>query len=425
LQGVQPDWRAALAFYEVSSDRLVSVYDLPRKQLEHNDLNISVDRLPPRLVRKFFHPSAFFNHSGKRSIFSGLLHGSPFYEPESGDAEALRDLVPVANWQSCVCVPLADREDIMALLVIASERKNAFDSKVLGEIIPVKSMATMALAQNLYRDARQRSGVNDDRSARIAAAEFQERIRQLSEQTNELEKDNRQKTQKLDELIGEIEHLDKSSSQYKEELERVKGVLMTLEEQTSTTTQHLHTAYSELSLTQTRLSELEETVDFLREVFQVLSDKHEFETFSEMVVEWFARRFAAERCSLMVPDANDEALFILAQVGIDEEIASKVKVRVGQGISGWVAHNRKPLFVRIRDDAPEHGDAKPETYNSDSFISVPMVYNNRLCGVLNLSNKRAGCLFEHAEMERATMAASVLAVAFGGIEAVEERTKAA
>ncbi len=120
----------------------------------------------------------------------------------------------------------------------------------------------------------------------------------------------------------------------------------------------------------------------------------------------------------MLLDAQKETLSIAAQRGIDPAVAGKVKVRLGQGIAGWVAHNRKPLFVRVRDDAdpPLHTDQ--DAYNSDSFICVPLTYNDRVCGVLNLSNKRDGEVFDEFDLDRAMLAGSIIAMTLGGQEQV-------
>jgi hypothetical protein len=59
LQAVRSDWRATLAFYEVSRDALVNVYERTGNRVARHDVTVSVDQLPPRLVRKFFHRAHF------------------------------------------------------------------------------------------------------------------------------------------------------------------------------------------------------------------------------------------------------------------------------------------------------------------------------------------------------------------------------
>ena len=414
LQAMRPDWRAALAFYEVSRDVLVGVYQREGTRLKRRDISLAVDQLPPRLVRKFFHPSAFFNRADRRSLLSHLFQSSPHYEPDPLEAPALRLLTPVAGWRSCVCLPLADQEDVLALLVIASEKKSAFGSKAIGDIIPVKSLAALALAQHLYRHARP-NGVTSERTMHAAAADFQERIRQLNVQSDELREDNQIKARKLEALTQQIEQLDKNSSEYRHELDRVKGTLFALEEQSAAATQHLSEAYSQLTEAQTRLLATQRTVEFMKEVFQVLSQEHDEKDFTRTMVSWFCEQFGIERCSLMLLDRAGETLDIAAQRGIDPAVAGKVKVRIGQGIAGWVAHNRKPLFVRVRDDA-EVQPTGQDAYNSDSFISVPLVHNNRLTGVLNLSNRADREVFDEMDFDRAVLAGSLLAMVLSSDE---------
>ncbi len=417
LQSMRQDWKASLAFYEADRDALVSLYERHGNRLLRRDMALSVDQLPARLVRKFFHPSAFFNRAERKSLLSHLLQTSPYYEADPFEAPSLAGLVPVPNWQSCVCLPLADQEDILAMLVIASEKKSAFGSKAIADVIPIKSLASLALAQHLYRASRARDAAPSERTARDAAAEFQERIRRLNAQTEELEQDNRAKTRKLQALAREIETLDKNSFEYKQELERVKGALLALEEQSAAATQHLTEAYSQLSVAQGRLTNLQRTVHFLKDVFQVLSQEHDSEDFSRTLVTWFCEQFGVERCSLMLLDPSRETLRITAQRGIDPAVADRVHVRIGQGIAGWVAHNRKPLFVRVRDEAAAVQHTGQDAYNSDSFISVPLIHNNRLFGVLNLSNKLDGEPFEDLDLDRGMVAGSLLAMALGGQEA--------
>ncbi|HEY2953868.1 MAG TPA: GAF domain-containing protein [Candidatus Eisenbacteria bacterium] len=415
LESVRPDWRAALAFYEVSQDALVSVYQRISRRLARKDLNLPVDQLPARLVRKFFHPSAFFNHGSRRALLSHLLQTSPHYEVPPVEAQALRAISPLSQWESCVCLPLADQEDLLGILVLASEHRNAFPSRAIGEILPIRAIATLALSQHLHRSGRVRPTSGEDSPDR-AADEFQARIKRIDVQAEQLAHTDPAEAERLDALMHELETLDATSNQYKQEVERVKAKLLALEEQSVAATQHLTDAYAQLDLATGRLYAMQRTVGFMKEVCQVLSQEHDRQKFARTLVSWFCEHFSVERCSLMLLDDARETLAIAAQRGIDPEVASRVKVRIGQGIAGWVAHNRKPLFIRVREDAKDVSHTGQDSYNSDSFICVPLIYNNRLCGVMNLSNKRNGEPFEDYDLDRAQIAGSLLAVAFADLD---------
>ena len=416
LQAIHSDWRAALAFYEVSRDSLVKVYERRGSSLVGRDVTIPVDHLPTRLVRKFFHPSSFFNQGQNRSMLSQLFQGSPYYEPDPVEAPALRSLVPISEWQSCTCLPLADHEDMLALLVIASEKKNAFGSKTVGEVIPIKSMAALALSQHLYRTVKGRGPAADAGAVPAPAADFSERIHRLNAPGGALEQDNQTKARKLEALTGEVELLDKSSSQYKQELERVKRKLTALEQESVAATEQLTGVSSQLNQSEARGVEMQRTIGFMKDVSQVLSQAHDPAEFTTMMVMWFCQHFAVDRCSLMLLDPAGETLLIAAQRGIDPQLATQIRVRIGQGVAGWVAHNRKPLFVRVKQDAEGADRSGRDDYNSDSFICAPLVYNNRVWGVLNLSNRREGQAFTELDLDRAQLVASVVAVVLGSQE---------
>jgi len=56
---------------------------------------------------------------------------------------------------------------------------------------------------------------------------------------------------------------------------------------------------------------------------------------------------------------------------------------------------------------PQSGGA---AYNSDSFMSVPVVHSDVLHGVLNFSNKSEGSLFGESDLDRASFLAAILAM---------------
>jgi len=435
LQGLKPDWRASLAFYEVSRDSLVCLYLREDDRLVRRDLAIPADRLPARLVRKFFHPSAFHNAPRRRSLLASLFKASPYFEPDATEAAALRPLVPVPDWNSCVCLPLADQDDLLAMLVLASARKDAFRVREIDELMPVKSMAAMALAQHLYRASRSTPAIDpaeadpapsqaeDSDGTGRAGVGFQEQIRFLDQHAKENPDGAGADAARLEALAEELERVDRSSSEYRAELLRVKDHLSALEEQSTAANQHLNDAYSQLTETRDRMGEMERTVGFLQDLFQMLSQEHDTKEVSATIVMWFSEHFGIERCSLMVLDGERDTMRIAAHRGLDPEIADRVRVRVGQGISGWVAHSRKPLFVRVKADAREVRHTGQDVYNSDSFITVPLVHGDRVVGVLNLSNKAAGLPFDQLDLDRATLIASLLAMTLGA-EAVEQRSAA-
>ena len=179
---------------------------------------------------------------------------------------------------------------------------------------------------------------------------------------------------------------------------------------------HPAAAYAELSATQARATEGQRTLDFLREGFELLATTRDSKGSMRRIVQWFCNQFRVERCSLMRLDDRAGSLRILEQRGLDPAVAGRVNIPLGEGVSGWVARNRKPLFVREDLDVTPEQTRSGDHYNSGSFISVPLQHEDRIVGVLNLSNKRDGEPFDEIDLERAQLAGALLALTLGATD---------
>jgi len=292
-----------------------------------------------------------------------------------------------------------------------SAKKNAFAGRALAEIVPIKSVATVSLAQHLYRAPRVSPGPAVDEPA---SRKLQLEAELLAEHSVRLDEEKRDREGQIEELMHRIELLDRSSSTYKDELERVKQSLQGMEQDSAVATESLAEAFHQLQTAQWTLDELDRTAATVRDAFQVLAGPYDPATLPERIVSWFCERFAIERCSLLAPESSGETLVLAAHRGVDPQVAPTVRVRVGRGVAGWVAAHRKPLYVRMRDDARTLERSPDSTYNSDSFIVVPLCHNGRLHGVLNLSNRSDGDGFSEADLERAVLAAAAFGVTLGG-----------
>ncbi len=418
LRAYQGDWHPSLAEVDGQRDVVARVWQRERGRLDRREVVVPVDQLPARLVRKFFRPSAFFNASERRSLLSRVFRTTPVYEPDRFEATQLRPLVAPVAWNSCIVLPLADQDDLLGLLLIVSPHKNAFSASAIETVLAMRTMAAVAIARRMNDDGRRapEARAAEDQSRRVQGA-FQERVKQLETEATALAHDNRLKSERIELISRELERLQHSAHGERAELEVLRQQLRSLEDQGSEAGQHLHDAFSQLAITQRRLNEQHETLEFMREVFEASQLEHDSSLLSRALVQRFCEAFAVDRCSLMRVD--DQHLQISAHRGMDPNMAGRVRQPLGQGVAGWVAHHRKPVLVRKGGDASPVRPTGVDTYNSDSFVSVPLVHKNRLLGVLNLSNKRGGQAFDETDLDRAMMASAVLSLALGTREAAQ------
>ncbi|MDP8229659.1 MAG: GAF domain-containing sensor histidine kinase [Candidatus Gorgyraea atricola] len=105
-----------------------------------------------------------------------------------------------------------------------------------------------------------------------------------------------------------------------------------------------------------------------------------------------------ERGSLMLLDKENQELSIRAAKGLNENIIKKAKTKVGEGVSGWVAKNKEPLLIKdiARD---KRFRRRSKGYHNNSLLSVPLVANNELLGVINVNNKASKETFQENDLD--------------------------
>jgi len=112
-----------------------------------------------------------------------------------------------------------------------------------------------------------------------------------------------------------------------------------------------------------------------------------------------------ERASLMLRDDENSDFVITRAVGLAEDVRRQVRVRVGEGIAGRVAAERRAVLAT--SEAPAAGQGG--TYKTRSFVSVPIVVNNVARGVLNVADPIGDKPFGHADLATLEMLAGHIA----------------
>jgi len=92
----------------------------------------------------------------------------------------------------------------------------------------------------------------------------------------------------------------------------------------------------------------------------------------------------ADRSSLMIYDKKNNYLSIAQAIGIDKRIVKNTQLKLGEGIAGLVAQNKKPMLINSVDfDLKLRNRLINE--NIESALSVPIIIKNNLIGVINIA----------------------------------------
>ena len=102
-----------------------------------------------------------------------------------------------------------------------------------------------------------------------------------------------------------------------------------------------------------------------------------------------------ESGSILLYDRENKELSLVEIAGVDGPCGPDRRQDISRGIAGWVATNREPLLIEDidKDVRFAHVRNTSRSYKTNSFVSAPLVDNDRLIGVVNVSDKRSGDAF--------------------------------
>lgn len=112
-----------------------------------------------------------------------------------------------------------------------------------------------------------------------------------------------------------------------------------------------------------------------------------------------AKSFKVKRVSLMLLDDARKELFIHEAEGLSPELKERTRVKLGEGISGWVAEKGEGILVKNINDSKQFSkEKKGKGFSGGSFICVPLKVMGKVYGVLNVSEKKDGTPFHPEEL---------------------------
>lgn len=111
-----------------------------------------------------------------------------------------------------------------------------------------------------------------------------------------------------------------------------------------------------------------------------------------------AEIFNAGKVSFMLLDEVKEELSIKAFQGLDPSLVDE-KVKLGQSFSGRVAAEGKPLLVKNIEDEFPAVSGRRLRYSSKSFIIVPVKSAGKNIGVICVTDRKDGGLFDECDLK--------------------------
>jgi uroporphyrinogen-III synthase len=114
------------------------------------------------------------------------------------------------------------------------------------------------------------------------------------------------------------------------------------------------------------------------------------------VVDFASELVKCDSCFIYVLEGNE--LTLRASQNPHAEVVDRLKLRMGQGITGWVAEHKKPVAIEsnaLLDRRFEPFHELPED-RFQAFLSVPILCRDKLVGVINLQHREPHA---HSQLE--------------------------
>ncbi len=137
------------------------------------------------------------------------------------------------------------------------------------------------------------------------------------------------------------------------------------------------------------------TTEGMREIFEIaksLSSVMDVDALLKRVGMAAEKLLNAEASSIMLLDEDKQSLSFKVATGEKGGVVQKMKVKMGQGIAGLVAQNKKMIVANDAASDPRFNKEmdKASGFVTRSMICVPMIVESELVGVVEILNKKAG-----------------------------------
>jgi uroporphyrinogen-III synthase len=129
-------------------------------------------------------------------------------------------------------------------------------------------------------------------------------------------------------------------------------------------------------------------VDVLHDISVRLGTGDEFHEVLNRVVEFASALVKCDSCLIYVLEGNE--LVLRASKNPHPEVVDRLKLHVGEGITGWVAEHREPVAIpekAAQDPRFQFFHELPED-SYEAFLSVPLMCRGRVVGVINLQHRQ-------------------------------------
>jgi signal transduction protein with GAF and PtsI domain len=140
--------------------------------------------------------------------------------------------------------------------------------------------------------------------------------------------------------------------------------------------------------TENVLADESREVDLLHEIASRIAAADPLHDVLGRVIEFVSSIAKFDSCFVYVLQENE--LVLRASRNAHAEVVDRLKLQVGQGITGWVAEHKRPVAV----ERNAFNDSRFQSFNElpedrfEAFLSVPVLSRGKVVGVINVQHRK-------------------------------------
>jgi len=134
------------------------------------------------------------------------------------------------------------------------------------------------------------------------------------------------------------------------------------------------------------LREKEAQIEVLRQIGETISQTQDLQEVLSSIVEIVSAYFEADSCFIYLIENN--SLVLRASQNPHKNLIGKISLKIGEGITGWVAKNKKSVVINekaFQDERFKDFPNLPED-KYEAFLSLPIIFKNKIIGVINVQH---------------------------------------
>ncbi len=147
------------------------------------------------------------------------------------------------------------------------------------------------------------------------------------------------------------------------------------------------------------------------EVGKALNTTLDLRDVLELILSSALNLLGGEEGSIMLPTERGDSLEVVSVVGVRARQILGAKQAITEGVAGRVASTKQPLLVQRDDEIESRAAAEGSGRAIFSAISVPLVRDDELVGVLNLNELRGTKAFRPEDLTALALFAEHAAIA--------------